>query len=83
MPTHGGDVNIKDGLYPTDPKNRGREVPVGQGVVGFPRFIRKLVASGYQGPIIIERETSGAQQVADIKASKTFLESLLAREKGM
>lgn len=32
---------------------------------------------------LIERETSGPQQVADIKASKTFLESLLAREKGM
>ena len=70
-------VNAKDGLYPTDAKNLGRETAIGEGRVDFPRFIRKLRALGYAGPIIIERETVGPQQIADIKASKVFLERLL------
>jgi sugar phosphate isomerase/epimerase len=70
-------VNIKDGRYPTDPRNLGKEVRVGQGAVDFPRFLRKLKAMDYRGPIIIERETSGPQQIADIAASKVYLENIL------
>ena len=71
-------LHAKDGLYPTDPKKLGREVPIGQGRVNFPEVIRKLHQLAYTGPITIERETSGAQQEADIRASITFLERLIA-----
>lgn len=70
-------LHAKDGLYPTDPKKLGREVPIGQGRVNFPEVIRKLHQLAYTGPITIERETSGAQQEADIRASITFLERLI------
>ena len=71
-------VNPKDGLYPTNPKDLGKEVPIGQGKVGFPRFIQRLKELGYRGPLNIEREISGPQQIEDIKRAKVFLEQLLA-----
>jgi sugar phosphate isomerase/epimerase len=71
-------VNAKDGLYPTDPRNLGKEVAIGQGRVDFPRFIAKLKEIGYAGPILIEREISGPQLIKDVKESKVFLEKLIA-----
>jgi L-ribulose-5-phosphate 3-epimerase len=71
-------LHAKDGLYPTDPKKLGQEVPIGQGRVNFSEVIRKLHQLAYTGPITIERETSGAQQEADIRASITFLDRLIA-----
>ena len=70
-------LHAKDGFYPTDPKQLGREVPIGQGKVDFPRIIRRLKALNYRGPITIEREISGPQQVEDIKKSKAYLEKLI------
>jgi L-ribulose-5-phosphate 3-epimerase len=70
-------VNPKDGLYPTDPKKLGKEVPIGQGRVGFPRLIRRLKKLGYTGALNIEREISGPQQIADIKRAKIYLQELI------
>ena len=71
------DTHAKDGLYPTDGKHLGKEVPIGEGKVNFPEFIKKLKEIGYTGPITIEREISGEQQINDIKNSKKYLESLI------
>ncbi|HEX8985280.1 MAG TPA: sugar phosphate isomerase/epimerase family protein [Bryobacteraceae bacterium] len=70
-------VHAKDGLYPTDPKELGKEVPIGKGKVNFPEFIKKLKAAGYHGALTIEREVEGAEQKRDIIASKAFLEKLI------
>jgi sugar phosphate isomerase/epimerase len=70
-------VNPKDGLYPTDPRKLGKEVPIGQGKVGFPRLIQRLKELGYAGPLNIEREISGPQQIEDIKKAKVYLEQLI------
>ena len=35
-------IHAKDGLWPTDPKNLGKEVPIGKGKVDFPRIIKRL-----------------------------------------
>jgi len=70
-------VHAKDGLYPTDPRNLGKEVPIGQGKVNFPAVIGKLKKIGYHNPLTIEREIAGAKQTADILASKAYLEKLL------
>ncbi len=70
-------VHAKDGLYPTDPYQLGKEVPIGQGKVDFPRLIRRLKEVGYTGPITIEREISGPRQAEDIRASKIYLEKLI------
>lgn len=71
-------VNAKDGLYPVDPRNLGKEVQIGLGKVDFPSFIKKLKVIGYEGPVIIEREgASGVQWEKDVLQSKEFLQVLL------
>lgn len=70
-------VHAKDGEYPTNGRELGREKPLGQGRVNFPALLDKLKALGYSGALTIEREIGGAQQIADIKAGKAFLERLL------
>lgn len=70
-------LHAKDGLYPTDPKNLGEEVAIGQGKVDFPEVMRKLHKLSYTGPITIEREISGPRQEEDIRASIGFLQNLI------
>lgn len=71
------DVHAKDGCYPTDGKNLGKEMPLGTGKVNFPAFIKKLKEIGYDKTLTIEREITGEEQIRDIKAAKEFLESLI------
>ena len=70
-------LHAKDGFYPTNPHELGREVPIGEGKVDFPGVIRKLKDLGFKGHITIEREISGPQQVKDILKSKQHLEELI------
>ncbi len=71
-------IHAKDGLYPTDTRKLGEEVPIGKGKVNFPALIPRLKAAGYRGPLTIEREISGPKQAEDIRAAKAFLEKLVA-----
>ena len=70
-------VHAKDGQYPTDPKQLGKEVAIGSGLVNFPVLIAKLKKIGYTNPLTIEREISGEKQTADILAAKAYLEKLI------
>lgn len=70
-------VHAKDGFYPTDPMKLGREVKVGSGAVDFPRFIETLEAVSYTGAYIIEREITGPEQEADIRATIDYLSAFL------
>jgi len=70
-------IHAKDGLFPTDPKNLGKEVPIGKGKVDFPRIIERLKQLNYQGAVTIEREISGPQQVSDVREAKAYLEKLI------
>lgn len=71
------DIHAKDGKYPTDGKNLGKETVVGKGKVNFPLFIKTLREIGYDRTVIIEREISGEQQIKDIDATKIYLEELI------
>ena len=71
-------THAKDGLFPTDPRKLGEEVPIGQGKANFPKLIPRLKQLGYTGPLTIEREISGPQQMEDIKKEKRYLERLIA-----
>ena len=70
-------IHAKDGLWPTNPKELGKEVPIGQGKVDFPRIIARLKELNYRGAVTIEREISGPRQVEDVRAAKTYLEKLI------
>lgn len=70
-------IHGKDGLYPTNGRNLGEEVRIGDGKVNYPAFISRLKEIGYNGAITIEREISGDQQIEDIKYAKEFLEKLI------
>lgn len=71
------DTHIKDGFYPTDGANLGREVKVGEGKANIPVFIAKLKELGYDGPLTIEREIEGEQQIKDIKETIEYLKALI------
>ena len=74
---HVRSVHAKDGMWPSDPSNLGEEVLIGKGLVDFKQVFEKLHKQGYTGAITIERETSGPQQIADVKAEKLYLEDVL------
>lgn len=70
-------IHAKDGMWPTNPKQLGQEVPIGKGKVDFPVIIERLKLLHYRGAVTIEREISGPQQVEDVRASKMYLEKLI------
>ena len=74
---HIKNLHAKDGLYPTDPRKLGREVPIGQGKADFPSILKTLKEQAFDGEIIIEREISGPQQIKDIKHASAFLKQCL------
>lgn len=75
--SHVRSVHAKDGRWPTDPSKLGEEVLIGQGLVDFKQVITKLHRLGYTGAITIERETSGPQQIEDVRQEKMYLEKIL------
>ena len=70
-------IHAKDGLWPTNPKDLGEEVPIGKGKVDFPRIIARLKEMKYPGAVTIEREISGPQQMEDVRGAKEYLEKLI------
>lgn len=70
-------VHAKDGFYPTNGRELGKEARLGDGKVNFPVFIPKLKKLGYRGALTIEREISGDRQIKDIEWAKKLLGPLL------
>ena len=72
-------THAKDGIK-LDPVKDGRpylEVPLGQGGVPFPKYLKKLREIGFDGYLAIEREV-GATPEADVKLAVDFLREQLA-----
>ena len=74
-------MHAKDGKWPTNPSELGEEVIIGKGEVDFEKVFSGLRAAGYKGAVTIERETSGPQQLEDVRQEKLYLERILARIK--
>jgi sugar phosphate isomerase/epimerase len=73
-------VHVKDGNWPPSGETDalGVERPLGQGGVGIPRFVDKLQAIGFRGPLNIEREAENqAERIADIRKAVVYLNSLV------
>ena len=73
-------IHAKDGVWPTNPRQLGEEVPIGKGKVDFLRIIARLKELKYGGAVTIEREISGPRQLEDVRAAKTYLESLIGKQ---
>lgn len=74
---HVRSIHAKDGRWPTDPSQLGEEVRIGKGLVDFRAVFTKLHRLGYTGAVTIERETSGPQQIEDVRQEKLYLEKIL------
>lgn len=70
-------IHAKDGLYPTNGHNLGREVQIGNGKVDFKALFKKLHELQYDSYVTIEREISGEQQIKDIRESKKYLQNII------
>lgn len=70
-------LHAKDGRWPTDPDKLGDEVLIGTGRVDFRQVFTKLHQLGYAGAVTIERETSGPQQIEDVRKEKIYLAAIL------
>ena len=68
-------THAKDGVKPGS--DRG-EVPLGEGDVPWPSYLRALKETGYEGYLTIEREV-GQDPAVDIAAAAKFLKEQLAR----
>ena len=74
-------VHCKDAKWsPTPGKTWGTEVPVGQGDVDFPAFLKLLAELGYEGPLTIEREIpqDPQRQLEEIGQTTGYLRQLLS-----
>jgi sugar phosphate isomerase/epimerase len=69
-------VHCKDGVWPSGPGQLGEERRLGEGEVGLDRFVAKLMEIGYTGPLTIEREVPGEQQIADFIAGGELLRGM-------
>jgi sugar phosphate isomerase/epimerase len=74
---HVRSIHAKDGRWPTNPSELGEEVLIGKGLVNFREVFAKLHHLGYSGAVTIERETSGPQQIEDVRQEKLYLERIL------
>jgi sugar phosphate isomerase/epimerase len=67
-------VHCKDAVWSDQPKNVfGQEMPLGEGDVDFNSFFKILKNLYYDGPLTIEREIVGDQQIKDIEKGVNFL----------
>jgi sugar phosphate isomerase/epimerase len=72
-------VHVKDARRPRTPGHWGEEVPLGQGEVNIPRFLKTLQSVGYTGPLVVEREVGNqASRLLDIRQGLAFLRECLA-----
>ena len=70
-------THIKDGCRPTQPARLGAETFFGEGDANVAELIRKLYREhNYTGPLIIEREIDGDQQLIDVKKTVKMLEEI-------
>jgi sugar phosphate isomerase/epimerase len=69
-------LHAKDGCYPTNPNELGKEVPIPTGEVNFPLIISYLKKLDFKGNITIEYEL--AEQNSDyILKTKKYLEEII------
>ena len=75
-------LHAKDGFYPTNGHDLGREVRIGDGKVDFYALFKRLKELQYNSYVTIEREIDGDKQTEDIRHAKKYLENIIERVYG-
>lgn len=75
-------LHAKDGFYPTNGHDLGREVRIGDGKVDFYSLFKRLKELRYNSYVTIEREIDGDKQTEDIRHAKKYLENIIERVYG-
>ena len=75
-------LHAKDGFYPTNGHDLGREVRIGDGKVDFYALFKGLKELDYNSYVTIEREIDGDKQTEDIRHAKKYLENIIERVYG-
>jgi L-ribulose-5-phosphate 3-epimerase len=70
-------VHAKDGTYPVNPNELGKEVPIPGGEVNFPAIISYLKKLDFNGNITIEYELAGRNNNYILK-TKEYLEKIIS-----
>ena len=70
-------LHAKDGCYPTNGRELGKETAIGQGKVDFKALFIKLHELGYDSWVTIEREIEGGQQLTDILEGRAYLQAII------
>lgn len=70
-------THAKDGVHDPAAEYGYRELPLGEGDVGFPKYLAALKDIGYRGFLTIEREV-GADPAADIAHAVGFLKRTIS-----
>jgi sugar phosphate isomerase/epimerase len=73
-------IHAKDGKYPTNPYELGKEMPIPEGEVNFPAIISYLKQINYKGNITIEYEIAEKNYEYIVKTRK-YLEKLILTTK--
>ena len=76
-------LHAKDGFYPTNGHDLGREVPLGEGKVDFYALFKKLKELNYDSWVTIECEIAGdAEHKAGVAHAKKYLEKVTSEVYG-
>ena len=75
-------IHAKDGFYPTNGHELGKETKIGEGKVDFRALFEKLCELGYDRYVTIEREIEGQEQIDDIIFAKEYLEKIISEVYG-
>lgn len=70
-------LHAKDGFYPINPNELGKEAPIPTGEVNFPAIISSLKKLDFEGSIIIECELAGDWSSYILKTKK-YLEKIIS-----
>jgi sugar phosphate isomerase/epimerase len=74
---HVTNTHMKDGLYPTNTHDLGKEAEIPHGAVDFPGIVAGLRKANYQGPLIIEREIHGPEWITSVARERDYLRKLV------
>lgn len=70
-------LHAKDGFYPTNGHNLGREVQVGKGKVNFRALFEKLRELGYDSHVTIEYEIVGGDHLGVVLETRDYLQNII------